>query len=132
MDQQEPSTEHHEMPGDQLTLKAKTGEPEIRCYRIWYSYATFKSLECVAETEEKAAEWFRQWCQTHEGEITTHSLESIEEQDVEAAKEHEKMLGRAEEPTLLGMEDQTVKPERTVQDFFAALERMKEAMKEQV
>jgi len=121
---QQPIVEQHETLNESSTPKGTPSPPEIRCYRIWYWSAESDILACEAENENKAAEWFRQWCQANDDETTTHSLDTIEELDVEAAKEHEKMAARAIESKPMGREPG--------EDYFAALRRLKEAKQQQV
>ncbi len=82
--QPEPSTAQDETPSSEP--KATPRQPEVRCYRIWYSFVEERSVECEAESEEKAVEWFFQERQKHDGGITIYTLDRIEDVDAEAAR----------------------------------------------
>jgi hypothetical protein len=128
--QQESTTGQHASLNVPASLEEKAGRREIRNYRIWYSYAVLDALECEAATEEKAAVWFHEWCQEHNDEITTYSLERIEDMEVEAARmaqQHEEDLARARESKPLRME-----PGLAENDFVGRLRQLKEKTKQQV
>lgn len=118
---------------------------QLTRYRIWYWSAELDTLTHEAENAEQVAEWFQASKLEWDTDLTTYHLESIkdwEDDEDRVAKEHEAMLAeakereamlaRAKESKPLGMEDQSVKPRLTEQEFFAAIQRMKEPKKQQV
>ena len=88
------------------------GRREGRRYRGWYSYGVLWPLECAAENETRAAEWFGQWCEERGDGITTYTLDRIEE-----------MNDPVERPAW---ESETARP-MAEHDFFETLKRMRDA-----
>jgi hypothetical protein len=107
---------------------------QLTRYRIWIRSSDLRTFTREAENAEQVAEWFQASKLECETDLTTYHLESItemEDDEDRMAKECEAMLAQAKESKPLGMEDQSVKPRLTEQEFYATIQRLKEEAKRQ-
>src|SRR5208283_1403524 len=135
--QEDPIDGQHESLSDSPSSKDKPGQPEIRGYRIWYCYDGFDYLECDANDEKQAAEWFRQWCQKRNDGISIYRLEGVEDAEVAAARIAARVAKLREETMEAKRLDSVPRPtvpcstEPTGRDYFAALKERKARAKQQ-
>jgi hypothetical protein len=86
-----------------------SGPPEAKRYRIWFWHEVLETVECVADSEEHAADWFCRSHQRYDTQTAVHVVESIEE-----------LAGEPETPAL---SDHHPEKASTQADFFATLKK---------
>jgi hypothetical protein len=129
----EPIAERHETLTASPSPEGPSGQPEIKCYRLWVWYKNGDVFERGARNEKHAAELFFRWCQEDDDGIATYEIEAIDElegdSDAMEKPQNDETATPPTESKTIGREDGAKTRGLTEADCVSRIERMKRSAK---